>query len=57
MRATRMVRVWDRRLAQFVEVPVQRTLDNGLACKDCRYFDEKSNNSFPSKIAAGKPWY
>ena len=38
-----MVRVWDRRLAQFVEVPVQRTLDNDLACKDCRYFDEKSH--------------
>jgi len=43
MRTTRMVRVWDRRLAQFVEVPVQRTLDNGLACKDCRYFDERSH--------------
>ena len=44
MRATRKVRMWDRKLSQFVEVPVQRTLDDVLACKDCRYFDEKSHN-------------
>ncbi|TFG31304.1 hypothetical protein EU527_12735 [Candidatus Thorarchaeota archaeon] len=37
-----MVKMWDRRLAEFVEVPVQRTLDNNLGCKECRYFDEKS---------------
>ena len=37
-----MVRMWDRRLTQFVEVPVQRTLDNDLGCNECRYFDEES---------------
>lgn len=42
MRTTRMIRTWDRRLAEFVEVPVQRSLDCSLACKDCRYFDERT---------------
>lgn len=37
-----MVKRWNRRLAEFVEVPVQRTLDDGLACKECRYFDDES---------------
>lgn len=35
-----MMRTWDRRLAEFVEVPVPRLRDSSLACKDCRYFDE-----------------
>lgn len=38
-----MVRLWDRRISEFVEIPVQRTLDGDLACVDCRYFDEKSH--------------
>ncbi len=42
MKTTRMMRTWDRRLAKFVEVPVQRSLDCSLACKDCRYFDGKT---------------
>jgi len=42
MRATRMLRTWDRKKADFVEIPVQRSLDCSLACKDCRYFDENS---------------
>lgn len=37
-----MLRTWDRKVADFVEVPVQRELDCSLACKDCRYFDEES---------------
>ena len=37
-----MVRMWDRRLAEFVEVPVQKELDDDLACKECRYFDDKT---------------
>ncbi len=37
-----MMRTWDRRIAEFVEVPVQRSPDCSLACKDCRYFDEKT---------------
>jgi len=38
-----MVRLWDRRISEFVEVPIQRTLDDDLACIDCRYFDEESH--------------
>ena len=38
-----MVRMWDRTMSEFVEVPVQRTLDDDLACRDCRYFNEKSH--------------
>jgi hypothetical protein len=34
--------MWDRRLAEFVEVPVQKELDDDLACKECRYFDDKT---------------
>ena len=37
-----MLRTWDRKIADFVEVPVQRALNCSLACKDCRYFDEES---------------
>jgi hypothetical protein len=37
-----MLRTWDRKIADFVEVPVQRSLDCSLACKDCRYLDEGS---------------
>ena len=40
MRATRMLRMWDRKIADFVEIPVQRSLDDSLACIDCRYYDE-----------------
>jgi hypothetical protein len=37
-----MLRTWDRKTADFVEVPVQRSLDSSLPCRDCRYFDEES---------------
>jgi len=37
-----MMRTWDRKIAEFVEVPVQRELDYSLACHDCRYFDENT---------------
>ena len=37
-----MLRTWDRKLADFVEVPVQRSLDSSLACKDCRYLEEEN---------------
>ena len=40
MRATRMLRTWDRKIADFVEIPVLRSLDDSLACIDCRYYDE-----------------
>ena len=43
MRATRMIRMWDRKLAQYVQIPVQRPLDDDLACKDCRYFEENTH--------------
>lgn len=37
-----MLRIWDRKISDFVEVPVQRSLDCSMACKDCRYFDERT---------------
>lgn len=37
-----MLRTWDRKISDFVEVPVQRSLDCSLACGDCRYFDDET---------------
>ncbi|TFG31815.1 hypothetical protein EU527_11540 [Candidatus Thorarchaeota archaeon] len=39
-----MIRCWDRSKAEFVEIPVQRSPDCTLSCKDCRYFDEESES-------------
>jgi hypothetical protein len=42
MRATRLLRAWDRARAEFVEIPIQYPPDTTLACRECRYIDKKS---------------
>jgi hypothetical protein len=41
MRSFRMLRVWDRVKAQFVDVPVEDPVDVQLSCEFCRYFEQK----------------
>lgn len=53
MRITKLVRRWDREKADFVQIPVPRSLDSNLSCKDCRYFDEESE----SCLGVGSAYY
>ena len=39
MKATRVVRKWDREKAAFVDVIIQAELDVSISCRDCRYYN------------------
>lgn len=42
MKYVRLDRVWDRRCAGFVEVPVAEPPDDTLQCQFCRYYQEET---------------
>jgi hypothetical protein len=43
LRATRQVRKWERLQTEFVNITIECTLDTGMNCQECRYFDVDSN--------------
>ncbi|KXH76594.1 MAG: hypothetical protein AM326_02375 [Candidatus Thorarchaeota archaeon SMTZ-45] len=52
MRATRTLRTWDRFKGDFVDVVVERPLDETMPCKDCRYYKQRN-----SKCEGVGSWY
>ncbi|TFF68544.1 hypothetical protein EU520_00260 [Candidatus Thorarchaeota archaeon] len=42
MNHVRIVKVWDKHHAQFVEIPIAEPPDKTLACEFCRYYEDET---------------
>ncbi|TXT56923.1 MAG: hypothetical protein BAJATHORv1_20521 [Candidatus Thorarchaeota archaeon] len=39
MRTESKIKVWDKKIAKFVEIPIAKHPESDLSCSQCRYYD------------------